>query len=600
MTRSSIANLNSMVSCNESDADYVVKGDVDCGGGGASGGTTGGTTPVEVTTRLPNGDIHQHIEDILGPRHLPYANLIPFTFVYCVIFVTGIVGNSITCLVIVRNQYMQTATNFYLFNLAIADMLTLITAMPLELFSFWQQYPWIFGDTICKLRAVVSEATASASILTIVAFTTERYVAICHPMGMQTKSKFTRATRVIVAIWLMAILNGVPWTLYMRVNYLRHENGEAISESAWCGLPFLEPDKHWETLMLCSTFLFFVIPMTVIVVLYVRIAVTIYRSGSLRRCASVEAGNYCEAERWQIRSRRIVIRMLIAVAIAFFICWAPFHAQRLLFLYVSLYGSWTENLRTINQELFYIAGCFYYFNSTVNPLLYSVMSNRFRVAFREKLCRTKFADCVCCCCCFSSGSKDRKTPRSTVLRPDCPSFCDRNHRRTNANHSRTVASKSANDASAEVGHHTNGSDYNYTFPSGCQKVNHLTNSLPDYAIILCCGTQNGKARKQYTFRSSNCHKENGNVVTGPYYVRRQPYFGTILSKSEGNYPENDAPLLPSDHQANGVANLASAARNFSYDNNYEESNETKTTVLPSENTFDNVCIYFNITLESTL
>ncbi|GBN59452.1 Neuropeptides capa receptor [Araneus ventricosus] len=76
----------------------------------------------------------------------------------------------------------------------------------------------------------------------------------------------------------------------------------------------------------------------------------------------------------------------MAVVLAFFVCWAPYHSQRLLFLYVSLYGEWTEALRKVNQDLFSLAGCFYYFNSTINPILYSVMSNRFRVAFREKLC----------------------------------------------------------------------------------------------------------------------------------------------------------------------------------------------------------------------
>lgn len=45
------------------------------------------------------------------------------------------------------------------------------------------------------------------------------------------------------------------------------------------------------------------------------------------------------------------------------------------------------------------SGCFYYFNSTINPILYSVMSNRFRVAFREKLCSgPPSLWCICCCC----------------------------------------------------------------------------------------------------------------------------------------------------------------------------------------------------------
>ena len=32
----------------------------------------------------------------------------------------------------------------------------------------------------------------------------------------------------------------------------------------------------------------------------------------------------------------------------------------------------------MNEKLFYITGCFYYFSSTVNPILYNVMSVKYR------------------------------------------------------------------------------------------------------------------------------------------------------------------------------------------------------------------------------
>ena len=75
--------------------------------------------------------------------------------------------------------------------------------------------------------------------------------------------------------------------------------------------------------------------------------------------------------------------------VAFFICWAPFHAQRLLYVVFYEY-QWkfvSEGLyQQINEKLFYITGCFYYFSSTVNPILYNVMSAKYRNAFKETLC----------------------------------------------------------------------------------------------------------------------------------------------------------------------------------------------------------------------
>ncbi|KAJ8728495.1 hypothetical protein PYW07_006191 [Mythimna separata] len=71
-----------------------------------------------------------------------------------------------------------------------------------------------------------------------------------------------------------------------------------------------------------------------------------------------------------------------AVVVAFFVCWAPFHFQRLFFIY----GTSTPHYHTINEYLFYVAGAFYYISATVNPILYNVMSHRYRIAFTETLC----------------------------------------------------------------------------------------------------------------------------------------------------------------------------------------------------------------------
>lgn len=67
-----------------------------------------------------------YLEEYLGPKRLPYSSLIPITVIYTAIFVTGIFGNLSTCLVIAKAHYMRSSTNYYLFNLAVADMLTLI------------------------------------------------------------------------------------------------------------------------------------------------------------------------------------------------------------------------------------------------------------------------------------------------------------------------------------------------------------------------------------------------------------------------------------------------------------------------------------------
>jgi len=45
-----------------------------------------------------------------------------------------------TAVVICRNKYMHTATNYYLCNLVISDLLFLALGLPVETYSFWSAY----------------------------------------------------------------------------------------------------------------------------------------------------------------------------------------------------------------------------------------------------------------------------------------------------------------------------------------------------------------------------------------------------------------------------------------------------------------------------
>ena len=86
----------------------------------------------------------------------------------------------------------------------------LVLGMPLETYSFWVAYPWQFGEVFCIFRTLAAETSTYASILTITAFTVERYVAICHPMWIQAKCSLQRAARVITVIWALAGVCSVP------------------------------------------------------------------------------------------------------------------------------------------------------------------------------------------------------------------------------------------------------------------------------------------------------------------------------------------------------------------------------------------------------
>lgn len=63
------------------------------------------------------------------------------------------------------------------------------------------------------------------SVLTIVAFSTERYLAICQPIHSYTTSSPRIALRVIVVLWCVSLLSATPFAVYTKINYVEYPPG---------------------------------------------------------------------------------------------------------------------------------------------------------------------------------------------------------------------------------------------------------------------------------------------------------------------------------------------------------------------------------------
>ncbi|EFN78058.1 Neuromedin-U receptor 2 [Harpegnathos saltator] len=236
--------------------------------------------------------------------------VLPITVIYVVIFFTGVIGNISTCVVIARNKSMHTATNYYLFSLAVSDLLLLMSGLPPEMYYIWSHFPYIFGEAFCIVQSFAAETSANATVLTITAFTVERYVAICHPFISHTMSKLSRAVKFVVVIWLLALCLAVPQAIQFGITYEYVDNGTAIPDSARCSTRWTLIEHAFEI----STILFFVLPMTIITVLYVLIAIKLRRSrlltATVKRNPMPGGLNHLDSNRGKTAAQRNVIRML--------------------------------------------------------------------------------------------------------------------------------------------------------------------------------------------------------------------------------------------------------------------------------------------------
>lgn len=157
--------------------------------------------------------------------------------------------------------------------------------------------------------------TNYASVLTIVAFSLERYLAICHPLHAYTMAGLGRAARIVALIWLVALISALPFAIYTGISYVPYPleaglnlSGQSIPESAFCSLQDENPPTQWP-LVEVATFIFFIVPMGILCLLYLRIGIRIRRT-SLGRGRNVQGVVHHSNESRQSSSRRTILRML--------------------------------------------------------------------------------------------------------------------------------------------------------------------------------------------------------------------------------------------------------------------------------------------------
>ena len=215
--------------------------------------------------------------------------------IYAVIFFIGLVGNIMTIVIIKYNAYLRTPTNFYLLNLAVSDLMMLLCNLPLEMIEIYYRQ-WPLPVAFCKLRSLCAEFFTCSSILTILAFTCERYFAIVHPIHFHQLSHFRRAQNIIIIIWCISLAFSLPLGLSFEIEsttstlstsqYTSNRTRSAPLNdsysllSNYCNacVPNKSVAKLWSIIMIITSLCFFYLPMLIIGAIYLFIGQALRRA----------------------------------------------------------------------------------------------------------------------------------------------------------------------------------------------------------------------------------------------------------------------------------------------------------------------------------
>ncbi|XP_037345012.1 trace amine-associated receptor 13c-like [Pungitius pungitius] len=250
-------------------------------------------------------------------------------------------------------KQLQTPTNLLLLSLAVSDSFVgLLMIFRIMLIDDC----WLLGDLMCSLWLILASIIITSSVGTMVLISVDRYVAICYPLHYFTKIKPKRVQVCVCLCWMFAALFN---SLMLRNNlqYPGRYNsciGECVIYTNYIANIF----------DLIVTFLF---PITVIIILYIRIfVVAVYQARAMRSHITVVTMKVTVK-----KSEMKAARNLGVVVVVFLICICPYFC----FTLTSQNKSYTALFVTIGIWLVH-------FNSCLNPLIYAILYPWFRKSIK--------------------------------------------------------------------------------------------------------------------------------------------------------------------------------------------------------------------------
>uniref|UniRef100_A0A3Q3W2G4 Mu-type opioid receptor n=1 Tax=Mola mola TaxID=94237 RepID=A0A3Q3W2G4_MOLML len=308
----------------------------------------------------PRCDAERGLTGTLADDANPVIIAIIITALYSIVCVVGLVGNVLVMYIIVRYTKMKTATNIYIFNLALADALVTST-LPFQSVNYLMG-SWPFGDVLCKMAMSIDYYNMFTSIFTLTTMSVDRYIAVCHPVKALDFRTPHNAKIVNVCNWILSSAIGLPVMFLASTVTCKHASTSIVD----CKLIFPHPSWYWETLMKICVFIFaFIMPVLIITICY---GLMILRLKSVRMLSGSQEKD---------RNLRRITRMVLVVVAVFIICWTPIHIFVIITALVKVPSS---TLLTVTWHFCIALG---YTNSSLNPVLYGYLDENFKRCFRE-------------------------------------------------------------------------------------------------------------------------------------------------------------------------------------------------------------------------
>ena len=315
---------------------------------------------MENTTKTWTNDTQEDFECCS-----PGLETILVPVVFSLIVILGCIGNILVIMVVLKNKsQFRNTTNLFILNLSVADLLFLVFCVPFHA-VIYTVLNWPFGDFMCRFVHLVQYSSMIASVYTLVAMATDRFMAIAY--ALETKHIRVPCVALLVAVitWIIALAMASPWPIVYSVRTYGNTN---VTYHA-CADDWGQDEKYKRGYFLLLFLLSYAVPVVCIFVL----------SSLMIRQLWLIKGPKGPRFRESRKAKRKVTKLVIVVVMVFLICWLPNHV---VWLWTSFFpDTWELTYTFYYMRMF--AHVLSYANSSMNPILYAFLSRNFRRYFHR-------------------------------------------------------------------------------------------------------------------------------------------------------------------------------------------------------------------------
>ncbi|XP_035645120.2 neuropeptide Y receptor type 2-like [Oncorhynchus keta] len=277
---------------------------------------------------------------------------------YSTIILFGVIGNSLVIYVVYKFKTLHTVTNFFIVNLAVADLLVNTLCLPFTLINTLHG-EWRFGQALCFMLPFSQGMSVHVSTITLNIIALDRHRSIVY--HLETKMSKEMCAAVIVMTWAISAVLASPLAVFREYGTfdLSPEQSIQVCTEKWPGSG-MDGTIYSISMLLLQ----YCLPLAINSFAYIRIW------SKLKNHVSPTGRNN------RHQRKRKTTKMLVIVVVVFAVSWLPLHAFQLA---IDIDNSVLDmkDFKLLFTMFHIVAMC----STFVNPILYGWMNNNYRTAF---------------------------------------------------------------------------------------------------------------------------------------------------------------------------------------------------------------------------